>query len=55
MFPKEKKINEYKTRQISGREISTMLSSPIATSNHGVFRYFIYFKCSQLVEGFTFG
>ena len=48
MFPKEKK-NEYKSRQISGREIpgsrkiSTMSSSPVATANHRVFRYFIYF------------
>lgn len=24
-------------------------------ANYRVFRYFVYFKCSQLVEGFTFG
>jgi len=35
--------------------ISTMSSSPVVTSNHRVFRYFIYFKSSQLVEAFTFG
>ena len=44
----ERKKNEYKTRQTSGREIpscrriSTMSSSPVATANR-VLRYFIYF------------
>ena len=54
MFPKERKTN-IKLDKPSGRQIPTMSSSPFATANHRVFRYFIYSKSSQLVEVFTFG
>ena len=61
MFPKEKK-NEYKSRQISGREIPgsrkfprchQVLSRPQIIVSSVIL--FTLFKCSQLVEGFTFG
>ena len=55
----ERKKNEYKTRQTSGREIPVCRNfhyvTPVGAANHRVFRYFIYFKCSRLVETFTFG
>lgn len=61
MFPKEKK-KEYKSRQISGREIpgsrkfprchQVLLQLQIIVSTVILFTLF---KCSQLVEGFTFG
>ena len=61
MFPKEKK-NEYKGRQISGREIAGSCKFPLC---HQVLSWlqiimssiilFTLFKCSQLVESFSFG
>jgi len=59
MFPKERKMNIKLDKLVVEKfpvvSISTMSSSSVATANHRVFRYFIYFKCSQLVEAFTFG
>ena len=52
MFPKERKMNIKLDKLVVEKfpvvSISTMSSS-------SVFRYFIYFKCSQLAEAFTFG
>ena len=52
MFLKERKTNikldKLVVKKFPVVAISTMSSSPIATANHLVFRYFIYFKCSQL-------
>ena len=59
MFPKERKTNIKQDKLVVEKfpvvAISTMSSSPVGTANHRVFRYFIYFKCSRLVETFTFG
>ena len=59
MFPKERKTNikldKLVVEKFPVAAISTMSSSPVATANHRVFRYFIYFKCSRLAETFTFG
>ena len=58
----ERKKNEYKSRQISGREIPgsrkfprghQVLSRPQIIVSSVIL--FTLFKCSQLVEGFTFG
>ena len=58
MFPKERKTNIKLDKLVVEKfpvvAISTISSSPVATANHRVFRYFIYFKCSQLVEAFPF-
>ena len=58
MFPKERKMNIKLDKLVLEKfpvvAISTISSSPVATANHRVFRYFIYFKCSQLVEAFPF-
>ena len=60
MFPKEK-TNEYKTRQISGREIPGSRKLPrchqVLSRPQIIVSFVILFtfKCSQLVEGFTFG
>ena len=59
MFPKERKTNVKLDKLVVEKfpvvAISMMSSSPVVTANHRVFRYFIYFKSSQLVEAFTFG
>ena len=59
MFPKERKTNIKLDKLVVEKfpvvAISMMSSSPVATANHRVFCYFIYFKCSQLVEAFPFG
>ena len=59
MFRKERKTNIKLDKPVVEKfpvvAISTMPLSPVATANHRVSRYFIYFKCSQLVETFTFG
>jgi len=59
MFPKERKTNikldKLVVEQFLVVAISTMLSSAVATANYHVFCYFIYCKCSQLAEPFTFG
>ena len=59
MFPKERKTNIKLDKLVVAKfpvvSISTMSSSPVATANYRVFGYFIYCKCSQLVEAFTFG
>ena len=58
MFPKVRKMNIKLDKLVVEKfpvvAISTISSSPVATANHRVFRYFIYFKCSQLVEAFPF-
>jgi len=59
MFPKERKTNikldKLVVKKFQVVAISMLSSSPVATANHLFFRYFIYFKSSQLVEAFTFG
>ena len=55
MFPKEKKTN-IKLDKLEVEKFPVVANfHDVATANHRVFHYFIYFKCSQLVEGFTFG
>ena len=59
MFPKERKTNIKLDKLVVEKflvvAISTMSSSLVGAANHRVFRYFIYFKYSRLVETFTFG
>ena len=58
MFPKERKTNikldKLVVKKFPVVAIYTMPSSTVTTANHRVFRYFIYFKCSRLVEAFPF-
>ena len=54
MFPKERKTNVKLDKLVVEKfpvvAISTMSSSPIATANHRVFRYFIYFKSDLICQ-----
>ena len=57
MFPKENKMKLDKLAVDKFPVVTNChdVINSCRNANYRVFRYFVYFKCSQLVEGFTFG